>query len=339
MSPARGSLPSRMGTGARRGSRATRTTGALGAMVLAGALLMTTGVAHAAEPIGGADLAGTEVVVHPSEGAPALPDVKAETWLVADATTGEVLAAKGAHVRRAPASTLKTLLALTVMPQVSPDRTITVGPKVTNVGGTRVGLARGHTYTLDQLWYAVFLPSANDAAVAVAKINGGLAHTVDQMNQTAAQLQAHDTVAKTPNGLDAPGQVSSAYDLALIARAGMSRSDFAKYAGTARTSFPDSTGTGEHTITTTNRLLLHGWPGMLGVKTGFTTHAGRTYVGMARRGDRTVLVTLMGIHEPSADAARKLLSWGFAADGKVTPVGTLVQPGAPVPGGAEQVSR
>lgn len=315
-----------------------RRTMAACALALGLTVLIAT-PAGAAEPIGGADLAGAGTSVHLLDGAQALPDVQAETWLIADATTGRVLAAKGAHVRRAPASTLKTLLALTVMPQVSADRTITVGPKVTSIGGTRVGLGRGRTYSLDQLWYAVFLPSANDAAVAVAKLNGGVAHTIEQMNATAQRLQALDTVAKTPNGLDQPGQLSSAYDLALIARAGMARADFAKYAGTARTSFPDASGTGEHTITTTNRLLLHGWPGMLGVKTGFTTRAGRTYVGMAKRGDTTLLVTLMGIHEPSEEAAKKLLKWGFANVDKVTPVGQLVAPASPLPGGAADALR
>lgn len=297
--------------------------GASGGLITAGA-----GAAHA-ETIGGEGLSSPDVVVQPLPDAAPLPEVKAETWIVADATTGEVLAAKGAHVQRAPASTLKTLLALTVMPQHSPDETWVAGPKVGRVDGSRVGLTTGRTYTLDQLWYAVFLPSANDAAVAVAKLNGGVGQTVDQMNATAQRLQAHDTVARTPNGLDQPGQVSSAYDLALIARAGMQRPDFAKYAGTARFTFPDRVGDGSHTIVTTNRLLLHGYPGMLGVKTGFTTRAGRTYVGAARRGDTTIIVALMGIHESSEKAARDLLGWAFRNHGRVTPIGTLVNP---VPG-------
>ena len=289
--------------------------------------------AHA-ETVGGEGLTGADVTVQPLADAAPLPDVKAETWLIADATTGAVLAAKGPHVQRPPASTLKTLLALAVMPAHSPDETWVAGPKVENVSGSRVGLAAGRTYSLDQLWYAVFLPSANDAAVAVAKLNGGVTATIAQMNQTASRLEAHDTVAKTPNGLDMPGQVSSAYDLALFARAGMQRPDFAKYAGTARYTFPDRIGNGAHTITTTNRLLLHGYPGMIGVKTGFTTKAGRTYVGAVKRGDTTIIVSLLGIHESSEKAAKKLFDWAFKNHTKVTPIGTLVSPGAGTPGSA-----
>ena len=294
------------------------------------ALMLMAGPAQA-QTIGGDGLASPEITVQPLPDAAPLPDVKAETWIIADATTGQVLAAKGAHVQRPPASTLKTLLALTVMPKHSPEETWTAGPKMDRIAGSRVGLAPGRAYTLDQLWYAVFLPSANDAAVAVAKINGGVGSTVAQMNETAQRLQAYDTVAKTPNGLDEPGQVSSAYDLALIARAGLQRPDFAKYAGTTQYPFPDRIGTGSHTIVTTNRLLLHGFPGMIGVKTGFTTKAGRTYVGAVRRGDTTIIVSMLGIHESTEQAAKKLFAWAFKNDDKVTPIGALVTPVAGTP--------
>jgi D-alanyl-D-alanine carboxypeptidase (penicillin-binding protein 5/6) len=284
-----------------------------------------------AETVGGELLASPHRTVSLQPGARALPKVWAETWILADAGTGEVLAQKGSHIRRAPASTLKMLTALTVMPQTSPDATYVATPAAANTYGARVGLKPGRTYTLDQLWYAVFLPSANDAAIAVAQANGGVKKTLAEMNDVARQLGALDTVAKTPNGLDAPGQSSSAYDLALIARAGMKLPDFAHYAGTTRAEFPDVKGKGSHPIYTTNRLLLHGWKGMIGVKTGFTSRAGRTYVGAATRDGRTLLVTLMGIHESSEAAARKLLKWGFANAASVTPIGALVEPGTVTP--------
>ena len=299
----------------------------------AGAVLLTLGVASPAlaQTLGGEKLASPHRTVSLLLGAQPLPEVNAETWILADATTGDVLAQKGSHVRRPPASTLKMLTALTVMPQTSPDQTIRASKAAAYTYGSRVGLKPGRRYTLDQLWYAVFLPSANDAAIAVAEANGGVGKTIAQMNRLAKTLQANDTVAKTPNGLDTPGQVSSAYDLALIARAGMLRPDFAKYAGTVRATFPDRTGKASHPIYTTNRLLKHGYHGMTGVKTGFTSRAGRTYVGMATRNGTTLIVTLMGVHESSEFAARKLLDWGFANSGMVTPIGQLV---APLPEGA-----
>jgi D-alanyl-D-alanine carboxypeptidase (penicillin-binding protein 5/6) len=220
-----------------------------------------------------------------------------------------------------------------VLPNTTPDQTYVATSRAATIYGSRVGMRPGKAYTLDDLWYAAFLPSANDAAIGLAEANGGVAHTVQQMNEIASRLQAGDTVARTPNGLDTPGQVSSVYDLSLIARAGMARPDFAKYAGAARATFPNMVGRGSHPIYTTNRLLLHGYRGMIGVKTGFTSRAGRTYVGAARRHGTTLLVAFLGIHESSESAARKLLDWGFANRAKVTPIGTLVDPLPDAPAG------
>lgn len=283
-----------------------------------------------ADTIGGEHLGSTHRTVLLGPEATPLPDIWAETWILADATTGAVLAQKGSHLQRPPASTLKTLTALTVLPRTSLEQRYVATPRAAGIYGARVGLRPGKSYTLEQLWYAVFLPSANDAAIAVAEANGGVRRTVRQMTDIAVELNARDTVVRNPTGLDAPGQVSSAYDLALIARAGMQREDFAHFAGSRQASFPDIRGKGSHRIYTTNRLLLHGWKGMVGVKTGFTTKAGRTYVGAATRGGRTLIVTLMGIHEPTERAAKKLLRWGFRNADKVTPIGTLVDPG-PLP--------
>jgi D-alanyl-D-alanine carboxypeptidase (penicillin-binding protein 5/6) len=280
-----------------------------------------------AEPVGGPQLDSTRRTVNLGPEAAPLPEVWAATWVLADAETGEVLAHKGAHVQRPPASTLKTLTALTVLPQTDRSETYVATYRAASIYGARVGLKPGKTYTMHQLWNAVFLPSANDAAIAVAEVNGGVRKTVEEMNDLAADLGALDTVAKNTNGLDAPGQVSSAYDLALIARAGLEREDFSSYARRVRAQFPNLRGRGTHTIYTTNRMLLSGWRGAIGVKTGFTSRAGRTFVGAAERKGRTLIVTLMGIKEPSDDAAAKLLTWGFRNADKVEPVGILVAPG------------
>jgi D-alanyl-D-alanine carboxypeptidase (penicillin-binding protein 5/6) len=297
------------------------------------ALLLGLAVAPAAsaETLGGEQLAAASRTVNLQPGAAPLPVVKAATWLIADAGTGEVLAHKGAHVQRPPASTLKMLTALTVLPRVPPETTYVATAKAANTYGSRVGLRIGKKYTMDQLWNAVFLPSANDAAIAVAEANGGVKRTVRQMNDLAYELRALDTVARNTSGLDAPGQLSSAYDLALIARDGLAREDFARYAATVRAEFPDVKGKGSHPIYTTNRMLLHGWKGAVGVKTGFTTQAGRTFVGAATRKGRTLIVSLMGITEPTEDAAKKLLRWGFDNAGLVDPVGMLVEKGSPLP--------
>lgn len=275
-------------------------------------------------PVGGAQLIGTTKIVNLGSEADPLPKVKAKTWIIANAETGEIYAAKGPHVKRAPASTLKTLTALTLMPQLDPTREVRAKKQAVNTYGSKVGLQRGKTYTVEDLYYALLLPSANDAAIALAQANGGVQRTVDQMNSIAQSLGALDTVAKNTNGLDSPGQVSSAYDLALIGRATMKINDFQEIVQTRNYEFPYKKKT--RPIYNNNRLLTDGYKGALGVKTGFTTNAGRTFIGAAERKDVTLIVVAMGIKEASATAAAKLLDWGFANKDSVTPIGTLVTP-------------
>ncbi|MFM7146898.1 MAG: D-alanyl-D-alanine carboxypeptidase family protein, partial [Actinomycetales bacterium] len=233
------------------------------ATVLVACLMPALGALAAqarAETIGGERLAAEGVQVDPGPDAQPLPDIRAASWVIADATTGAILAAKDAHLQRAPASTLKTLTALTVLPNLPLDGTYRPSHKDAAVGGTRVGLVAGKPYTIRELLYGAFLSSGNDAATALARANGGVRETVQQMNALAAQLQAFDTVAINPTGLDEPGQLSSAYDLALFARAGLARPDFAEFARTKTYDFP-SRGSGTYRIYNTNRLLMSNFRG------------------------------------------------------------------------------
>ena len=277
-------------------------------------------------------LKGKQVNLGPK--AAPLPDIWASSWVLANAATGEILASKGAHKLRAPASTLKTLTALTLLPNLALDGTY-VGQQSDVVPGTAMaGVKPGVTYTNEQLFYGMMLPSGNDAARALAHSNGGMKKTIAQMNEVAASIGALDTVAKTPNGLDKKGQHSSAFDLALIAMRGLPNPEFAKLVRTEKASCP-SQGGGTHPIYTNNHLLLGGYKGCIGVKTGFTSNAGRTFIGAATRKGHTLVVALMGIKSGSAQAAADALTWGFKNYGKVTPVGTLNVAGAAVSPGAE----
>ncbi len=276
-------------------------------------------------PAGGEQLVGKGKTVNLGPDSDPLPSVWAKTWLVANADTGEIYAAKGPHIQRAPASTLKALTALTLMPQLDPAVEVTAKKKALNTYGSKVGLQRGKTYTIEDLYYALLLPSANDAAIALAQANGGVRKTVDQMNSVARSLGAINTVAKNTNGLDSPGQLSTAYDLALIGRAAMKIENFNEIIQTRKYTFPYKKRTRE--IYNNNRLVTGGYKGALGVKTGFTTNAGRTFIGAAERKGTTLIVVAMGIKESSATAAGKLMDWAFANKDTVTPIGTLVTTG------------
>ena len=295
----------------------------------------------AAVAVGGELLAEPGVQVQPLDGAPDLPsDLSALSWTVSDATTGQVLAAKNAHRELPPASTLKTLFADTVLPRFSADTTHTVtDADLADVGegSSLVGVQAGQTYTVADLWRGVFLASGNDAVHVLAHMNGSVPLTVSQMQAKARMLGADDTHVVSPDGYDEPGQVSSAYDLAVFARVGLADPDFAQYASTKEAQFPggvDDEGAvvPSFGIQNTNRLLTGAkgvtpYPGIIGVKNGYTTNAGNTLVAAARRDGRTLIVTVMnpqsGVYNAVYNEATELLDWGFAAAGHTSSVGTL----------------
>ncbi|WP_398978764.1 D-alanyl-D-alanine carboxypeptidase family protein [Streptomyces sp. I05A-00742] len=292
--------------------------------------------------VGGELLGRPGVQVRPEAGAPELPkDLSGDAWLVADAESGEVLAAKNAHWRLAPASTLKMLFADTVLPKFPRTQQHKVVPsdlEGMGEGSSQVGLKEDSTYSVHDLWLGVFLRSGNDAVHVLSAMNGGVGQTVKDMQAHAEQLQANDTHVVTPDGYDADGQVSSAYDLTLFARSGLQKADFREYCATATAQFPGEERKGKKRetfgIQNTNRLLTgQGVPfykGIAGVKNGSTTNAGNTFTGVAQHGDRKLLVTVMNpeTKEPNEvyKEAAHLLDWGFEATGHVKPVGVLVPP-------------
>ena len=307
---------------------------AVGAVLAAAAMAAPAAAASpsptAIGPVtGGAQLSGRGVLVnYPSGAVPRLPKIKASAWVIADAGTGQVLAARDPHGWYRPASTLKVLTAISLIPALNPNAMVVASKQATTVSPNIVGLMRGHSYKVSDLFTALLTISANDAAMALAQATGSLSQGMAVINAEARHLQADDTVAVTPNGLDAPGQHTSAYDLALFARQGLRMPAFLKYdqatSGQFRISEKKSVG-----LWNQNSLLAT-YPGALGGKIGWTSAAGATYVGMARRHGVTLIVSLL--HCPALTeitAGKSLLNWGFAVDGKVRPVGTLVGPKPP----------
>jgi D-alanyl-D-alanine carboxypeptidase (penicillin-binding protein 5/6) len=224
------------------------------------------------------------------------------------------------------------LFADTVLPRFPRGTRHTVTPadlKGVGVGSSVAGVKAGATYSVHDLWLGVFLRSGNDAVHVLAQMNGGLGQTVRDMQDHAEELQALDTNVVSPDGYDAPRQVSSAYDLTLFARSGLQKKDFRDYSSTVTAKF----GSGE--IRNTNRLLsgdtdVPVYPGIAGVKNGNTTLAGATFTGVAERNGKVLLVTVMNPqrheHNEVYKETAKLFDWGFQAVGKVNAVGELVPP-------------
>ncbi|MFE9772550.1 D-alanyl-D-alanine carboxypeptidase family protein [Streptomyces sp. NPDC005931] len=306
--------------------------------------------------VGGARLGQPGTQVNLASGVPVLPKgVTARSWIVADAETGDVLAAHNAHWRLAPASTLKMLFADTLLPKWPRSATHKVVPSDLagiGAGSSMVGIKEDETYTVHDLWLGVFLRSGNDAVRVLSAMNGGVENTVEEMNEHAEELQALDTHVVSPDGYDAEGQVSSAYDLTLIARSGMQKKDFREYCSTVRAKFPGETKKNKKgkkvreafEIQNTNRLLsgdvdVPVYQGIAGVKNGNTTNAGATFTGVAERNGKVLLVTVLnpekdGHNDVYKETAR-LFDWGFRAAGKVEPVGELVPPRSASQAGAQ----
>lgn len=290
------------------------------------ALMATSLSASGDEVIGGGRLGESGVIFDDTkgDGIAAPPDTNASSFIIADLDTGEILAAKNPHKKLPPASTLKTLTALTLLPRLDMNKTYVGTKKEPGTIGNKVGIYPGRKYKIKDIWYGLMLHSGNDAAVALANASGGIKKTAALMQEKADSIQAFDTTPKSPHGLDTPGQFSSAYDLALITRAAMERSDFRKIVHTKRYTFPKSGPKNvNRKIHNLNKLLFN-YPGTLGVKTGWTTKGQNTYIGVVKRDGHTIIITFMHLGYGRDALAKQLFNWGFKAIGVVEPIGKLV---------------
>jgi serine-type D-Ala-D-Ala carboxypeptidase (penicillin-binding protein 5/6) len=283
------------------------------------------------EPVGGPLLAGRGVLV--PRGAPRLPaGISGRAWIVADLDTGAVLGARDPHGRYLPASTLKTLTALTLLPRlVNRKRVVYASAADCNVDGTRVGLIPGGHYPVEMLFQCLLMKSGNDCAGALAEANGGVPETVAQMNAVARRLHATDTHAATPSGLDGPGQSTSAYDLALIMRQALAIPDFRRYNTTLISSVPpQSSKYGRFQFANDNKLLYN-VPGVLAAKNGFTDAARHTFVAAVARGNRRIVVAMLHGEQrpvPVWQQVSQLVEWGVRVPAGAS-LGRLVEPTDP----------
>ncbi|PXW30069.1 UNVERIFIED_CONTAM: D-alanyl-D-alanine carboxypeptidase (penicillin-binding protein 5/6) [Williamsia faeni] len=290
-------------------------------------------------PIGGDELGACGVVLA-AGAAPAPEGLTSAAWLIADLTSGTVLAAKDPHGRYRPASTIKVLLALVVLDELDLDDTVLGTQADDEVEGDAAGVGPGGTYTVHDLLTGLMLVSGNDCANALARKLGGTEATLEKMNAMAAHLGAQDTRAASASGLDAPGMSTSPYDEAVIFRAAMQNPDFVEISEQDRARFPgypgmptetpsasddgnstetvpETTPTGDPGIDLYNmNQLLYEYEGTVAGKTGYTDDARKTFVGVAERDGRQILVVQMyGLNDSYGSywrQAETLLDYGFA---------------------------
>lgn len=238
------------------------------------------------------------------------PQVTGRAFLVENGASGEVLAARNADARVPIASITKLMTVLLTLEHTKPSDVVTVSTGAAEVGESTVNLRAGEQLTVHDLLEAALVQSANDAADALADYvgHGSEQRFVALMNERARQLGLRETHYVRPDGLDAPGHVSSAHDVTLLARMLMHHRLVREIVRQRTASIA-----GGRTLHTWNDLLST-YPGLFGVKTGHTSNAGWSEVAAARRGPLTIYATLLGSpdrYRRNADLV-KLLDWGFS---------------------------
>lgn len=246
----------------------------------------------------------------------AAPQVSAPDAIVIDGWTGEVLWSKRPAAMHDPASTVKLMTALVVLRSRIPmQHVVTVGADAATIGGSTAGLVAGERMTVWNLLHGMLMPSGNDAAVALADaVGGSVAHFARLMNAEAVRLHLRHTHYLSANGYDMPGQVTSAADLAALARIDLHFRIFQRIVRTRWWTARSTDGRFVHRWENTNRLL---WTSRWvdGVKTGTTPGAGACLVSSVREAGKWVIEVNLGSSEASRfhDGA-ELLDYGLAVD-------------------------
>ncbi len=238
------------------------------------------------------------------------PTVSAGSAILMNAKTGDVLWRRNSSIRRPMASTTKIMTALVAIEHGNLDDVVTVNADALGPGSQGgIGLATNEHMTLRDLLYALLLPSANDAAVAIADhIGGSVDGFVAMMNKKAVEIGAYRTHFDNPHGLDSPTHYTTAYDLALIARYAMKNPTFAQIVSTRSWALRGSQ------VVTTHNKLLYSYSGATGVKTGFTNGAASCLVSSATRDDVSLITVVLGesFRPNMFTESAALLDYGFS---------------------------
>ena len=293
------------------GGAGTQATHGGRTQVVAGPLQVANGPAQAADP-GNRPLelalTGASDRVHVAFKRPP------RSGLLFDLDTGEVLWRRQPDRVLPIASLTKMMTALLVVGRAPPDAKVRVTKEALAYKGSAVGvLPKGKRIKLETMLNGLLLPSGNDAAIALAqRVSGTVATFVQRMNERAVDLGLTCTRFSSPDGFEDAGNHSCAIDLAEMARAVLDRPRLARIVARRRAVLPFPIKGGRIYLFNNNPLLRTGYPGTIGIKTGYTDAAGRCLVAAARRNGRRLGVVLLHSPDPGKQATQ-LLNRGFAA--------------------------
>ena len=232
----------------------------------------------------------TKLNPYPFVEALALPEVTANAAIIVDADSQVILFSKNPQLRFSMASTTKIMTALTGMDYYKPDDQLTI--KSVGVEGSGLGLVQGDQFSFENLLYAMMLPSANDAAQAVAdNYPGGSDAFVQKMNEKAVALNLTKTHFSDASGLDDDGDYTTVVDLARLASHAITNSSFVEITSTKYKLISNRSLTRQYPVNNLNRLL--GTEGVTGIKTGTTEGAGEVLVTSTVKNGHTYIIVVM----------------------------------------------
>jgi D-alanyl-D-alanine carboxypeptidase (penicillin-binding protein 5/6) len=249
--------------------------------------------------------------------------VKATEGTLVDAATGQVLWARGATKIHPIASITKVMTALVILHKGGLDRKVKVPKGVTGYvakyGAEAIGLVPGQTFTVNELLHAMLIASAADAAYTLANAYGpGLPAFIAQMNAEAKRLGLTHTHFTSPDGLPYPTEnstYSTSADLIRLGEVAMGYSDFRSIVRLSYYTLPKDGAHKAYGFATSNELLGR-YPGVIGIKSGFTDGAGHTLLFEVVRGGRTLIGDVLGSPasgpKSAAKDAAQVLNWGFS---------------------------
>ncbi len=224
-------------------------------------------------------------------------DIKSESGIIMEASTGKILFDKNMDEQKSPASMTKIMTMLLTVEaiesgKISLDDEVNISANASKMGGSQVYLEENSTATVEMLLKSIAIGSANDASVAVAeKIGGTESNFVNMMNKRAKELGAVNTTFKNPHGLDEEGHLTTAHDLALIAKELIKHKEILKLTSTYETTITHKNGKSLWLVNT-NKLIKF-YNGLDGLKTGFTDNAGYCLTGTMLRNDMRLITVTM----------------------------------------------
>ncbi|MBG9489405.1 MULTISPECIES: D-alanyl-D-alanine carboxypeptidase DacF [Bacillus] len=243
---------------------------------------------------------------------------EAKSAVLIERDTGKVLYNKNSNERLAPASMTKIMTMLLIMEALDKGK-IKMSDKVrtsehaASMGGSQIFLEPGEEMTVKEMLKGIAIASGNDASVAMAEfISGSEEEFVKKMNKKAKELGLKNTSFKNPTGLTEEGHYSSAYDMAIMAKELLKYESITKFTGTYEDYLRENTDK-KFWLVNTNRLIKF-YPGVDGVKTGYTGEAKYCLTASAKKGNMRAIAVIFGASTPKERNAQvtKMLDFAFS---------------------------